>query len=89
VLRYDQCGGDIRAADELDGRHPIAKERTHRSPPVKVTGHCLERVEGRNQDQPRRRPMPGEISGDGSADAETDRKDGPTDTRSHQVVEYH
>jgi hypothetical protein len=75
VLRSDQGSRDIRAADELDGGHSIAEKRPHRSPPVEITGHGLERVERRDQDQSRDRPMSREIGGDRSADADADRKD--------------
>ena len=75
ALRDDQGGGREGAADELDRGHAIAEERPDRSPPVEITGHRLERVEGRDQDQSRNRSMPGEIGGDRSADAEADRKD--------------
>src|SRR5208337_764549 len=87
ALRYDQRSGRRRAADELDRGHAIAEERPDRSPPIVVTGHRLERVEGRDQDQPRDGPMPGEVGGDRSADAEADRKDGLAGLSSKEMVE--
>ena len=57
ALRYDQGGGRMRTADELDRGHAIAKERRDRSPPVQITGHGLERVERSDQDQPRNRRL--------------------------------
>ena len=71
----DQGRGRERAANELDRGHAIADEQPDRSPPVEITGHGLERVEGRDQDQSRDRSMSREIGGDRSADAEADRKD--------------
>src|SRR5271157_4558231 len=72
ALRYDQGGGHEGAADKLDRGHAIAEEQPDRSPPVEITSHGFERVEGHDQHQPRNRSMPGEICGDRSADAEAD-----------------
>ena len=73
ALRHDQGGGHKRAADQLNCGHAIAKERAHRSPPIQIPGQGLERVERSDQDQPRNSPVPGEIGGDRSADAEPQR----------------
>src|SRR5271166_5333675 len=89
ALRYDQGGGHEGAADKLDRGHAIAEEQPDRSPPVQITSHGFERVEGRDQDQARDRSMPGEICGDRSADAEADRNDALAGLRSHQMVEDH
>src|SRR5271166_3293435 len=72
ALRYDQGGGHEGAADELDRGHAIAEEQPDRSPPVEITSHGFERVEGRDQDHPRNRSMPAKICGDRGADAEAD-----------------
>ena len=73
VVRHDHGRRRERTTSELERGHAVAEEQADGSPPVKLPRQGLQRVERRNQDQPRNGSMPGQIGRDGRAEAEADR----------------
>ena len=75
AVRHDHGRWCEHTTNELERGHAVAEEQADGSPPVKLPRQGLQRVEGRNQDQPCNGSMPGQIGRDCSAEAEADRND--------------
>src|SRR5918994_817735 len=52
ALRYDERRRHEGGSNELNGRHAMAEKKADRSPPVEILSKQLQRVEGRDQNQP-------------------------------------
>ena len=65
----------------------MTEERTDGSPPVQISGEGLQRVKGRDQNQPLNRSMPRDIGSDAGADAEPDCNDRFAGLRLPQRIE--